>query len=216
MAVKIEDRPIEIVKEEVINVLIHNYSHGIISSEAFERRLDVVVAAETATIMVEQISDLDQQLDEAILEEKEKTFALNYTDEPVEESDWHINIMGGSDRNGYWDVPRNLYLISIMGGSDIDFTDARFGCKKVTIYSFTLMGGNKIYVPENVNVVCQAFSFCGGVSNKAASVAGRNAPTIVVKGFNMFGGTEISLKQTIKEKFVAFANQMKATFGAKN
>jgi hypothetical protein len=32
----------------------------------------------------------------------------------------------------------------------------------------------------------------------------------------MFGGTEISLKQTIKEKFVAFANQMKATFGAKH
>ena len=44
MTVKLEDRPLEQVKEEVIDVLVYNYSHSVISSEAFERRLDAVIA----------------------------------------------------------------------------------------------------------------------------------------------------------------------------
>jgi len=165
--------------------------------------------------MTEQVKDLDMQLDEKILQEKERQFAINYSDKPTEESDWLISVMGGAERSGCWDVPKNLYLISIMGGAEVDFTDARFSSGPVNVYSFTLMGGNKMYVPENINVVCKAFSLCGGVSNKTPSMGGINAPSIVVKGFNMFGGTEIKLKQTIKEKFVAFANQMKATFNSK-
>ncbi len=38
MAVNIEDRPINKVREEVIDQLIMNYSHGELSHEAFERR----------------------------------------------------------------------------------------------------------------------------------------------------------------------------------
>ena len=40
MSVKVEDRPIEQVREQVIDQLIYNYSHGVISVDAFERRLD--------------------------------------------------------------------------------------------------------------------------------------------------------------------------------
>jgi hypothetical protein len=215
MPVNIEDRPREQVKEEVIDVLVHNYSHGIISNDAFERRLDKVIASTTAQGMMDQIADLEQTPDQSISRHREKQFSINYSDDPVKESDFMINIMGGSDRNGYWRVPKNLFAISIMGGGEIDFTDACFGSNTVTIYSFTLMGGNDIYVPENVNVVCKGFSLMGGVSNKAPSMAGRNAPTLVIKSINIMGGTDIKIKQTIKEKFVAFAHQMKATFSSK-
>ena len=37
MAVIIQDRPIEKLREEVIDQLIMNYSHGEISLEAFDR-----------------------------------------------------------------------------------------------------------------------------------------------------------------------------------
>ena len=38
MSVAIQDRPIESVRQEVIDQLIMNYSHGEISLEAFESR----------------------------------------------------------------------------------------------------------------------------------------------------------------------------------
>ena len=40
MSVATQDRPIESVRQEVIDQLIMNYSHGEISLEAFESRLD--------------------------------------------------------------------------------------------------------------------------------------------------------------------------------
>jgi len=189
-----------------------SYSRSFISAEAFERRLDIVVACEDPHQMMAQIEDLDSVPDPAITQSKEKQFAPQYSDEPAEDSDTLVNIMGGSDLTGQWVVPKNINTISIMGGATIDFTDAQFSSPVTTIHAFALMGGDTIYVPENVNVVCKAFCLMGGISNKTASVAGRNAPTIIIKGFMMMGGSEIKVKKTIKEKFMAFANQVKSTF----
>ena len=47
MTVILEDRPIEQVREETIDQLIFNYSHGVISAEAFERRLDQAMNSNT-------------------------------------------------------------------------------------------------------------------------------------------------------------------------
>ena len=127
MSVKLEDRPKAQVKEEVIDILVHNYSHGIIADEAFERRLDAVIAATTNTQMMAEVEDLEATPDETIKQHREKQFNVNYADQPVDDEDWIVNIMGGSDRSGHWSVPKKLNIISIMGGSIIDFTDAHFG-----------------------------------------------------------------------------------------
>jgi len=212
MTVILNDRPREQVKEEVIDILVHNFSHGVISSEAFERRLDVVIAAESNAEMMAEVDDLDVTPDAMIKQNREKHFSVNYSPEAVEDEDYIVNIMSGSDRSGHWVVPNRLNLISIMGGSTIDFSDAQFGSANVTIRSLAIMGGDTIYVPENVNVVCKVFCLMGGISNRAPSIADRNAPTITITGFALMGGSTIKVKTTIKEKFVAFANQMKTTF----
>ncbi|WP_395344649.1 DUF1707 and DUF2154 domain-containing protein [Ningiella sp. W23] len=212
MPVKLEDRPIEQVKEEVIDVLVHNYSRGYISADAFERRLDVVIESESTVAMKAEVEDLEALPDDFISESKEKQFAPQYAEESAEESDILVNVMGGSDLRGSWVVPKKITSVSIMGGATLDFSDAQFSSPNTTIYSVAIMGGDTIYVPENVNVVCKAFCLMGGISNKAPSMGGRNAPTITIKGFMLMGGSNIKLKHTIKEKFIAFANQIKATF----
>lgn len=214
MPVKLEDRPIETVKEEVIDVLIHNYSHGIISNEAFERRLDIVIKSTSHEEMVKQVEDLDNAPNEQLKRYKEAAFGPHYHAEPVEETDTIINIFGGSDRSGFWTVSKTINIISIFGGADIDFTDARFNSPDITINILGIFSGDNIYVPENVNVISKIFCIFGGVSNKAPSVASRQAPTITIKGLALFTGIDIKVKKTIKEKFVAFANQMKTMFSA--
>jgi hypothetical protein len=194
---------------------VHNYSHGYISSEAFERRLDVVIESSLHKDIVAQMSDLDSMPDETIKQCKEKQFGVTYHDDQADDSDLLVNIFGGSDRSGQWTVSKTMTSISIFGGADIDFTDARFTSPNITIHSYAIFGGDNIYVPEDVNVVSKVFCVFGGVSNKAPSIGSTRAPTITLKGLALFGGTDIRVKQTIKEKFVAFANQMKTVFDSR-
>jgi hypothetical protein len=212
MPVKLEDRPIETVKEEVIDVLVHNYSHGYISNEAFERRLDKVIETTLHQTMMDQIADLDATPSAEIKQQKEQLLSVNYNDEASEESENIINILGGSDRSGHWVVPRKIRIYSILGGATIDFTDARFNSPNVNIQIISVLGGDKIYVPENVNVVTKAFCILGGIDNKAPSIASRQAPTITIEGLILLSALDIKIKTTIKEKFMAFANQMKEMF----
>ncbi|MFT6269195.1 MAG: hypothetical protein ACJAVV_002019 [Alphaproteobacteria bacterium] len=212
MPVKLEDRPIETVKEEVIDVLVHNYSHGFISNEAFERRLDKVIETTSHQAMMDQIADLDATPNEEIKQQKEQQFSVNYNNEVSEESETIVNILGSSDRSGQWVVPRVIKVYSILGGATIDFTDARFNSPNVKVQIISVLGGDKIYVPENVNIVSKAFCVLGSIDNKAPSIASRQAPTITIEGLILFSSLDIKIKVTIKEKFIAFANQMKEMF----
>jgi len=215
MPVKLEDRPIETVKEEVIETLIYNYSHGYISNEAFERRLDTVIETTSHQVMVDQIADLEASPDDTVKKHKESQFSVNYSTQEAEKTDTLVNILGGSDRSGVWTVPREIKIFSILGGATLDFTDARFSSPNVTVKIISILSGDKIYVPENVNIVSKAFCVLSGVNNKAPSIASHQAPTITVEGLVLLSGLDILIKTTIKEKFVAFANQMKAFFDSK-
>ena len=215
MPVALEDRPREQVKEEVIDVLVHNFSHSIISNDAFERRLDAVIAAQTNQAMMDQIQDLDSRpTDEVLKQQKEQHFSVNYAteDSEAEEVDTIVNILSGSDRTGQWVVPKEIRVFALWGGSKLDFTDARFSSPNTKIKIYSLMAGTDIFVSEDVNVVSKAICIMAGIDNKAPSMAGRNAPTITVEGFMLLSGVNIKMKLNLKEKFVAFANQMKTMF----
>lgn len=212
MPVVIEDRPIEDVRNEVIDQLIMNYSHGKLSYEAFERRLDTAMASQDNKEIAALAEDLDLSVDQAYVDSKRRELDNQYTVDDAEDIEHLVNICGGSDRSGRWTVPKEIRSISIMGGSTIDFSEARFTQPKTTLKVLCFCGGDDIYVPENVNVVSKAFCIFGGLDNKAPSVADRNAPTIIVEGLIIFGGVDIKLKRTVKEKFVAFADSLKRMF----
>ncbi|OFA32876.1 hypothetical protein BAE46_03785 [Glaciecola punicea] len=57
--------------KNVIDVLVHTYSRGSISNEAFERRLDKVIEMTSHQAMMDQIADLDATPNEDTL-----TYAL--------------------------------------------------------------------------------------------------------------------------------------------
>ena len=78
MAVILEDRPIETLREEVIDTLIYNYSHGVISNEAFERRLDQAMASQNHQEIVDLAGDLEKNTDSEFTSQKERQFNINY------------------------------------------------------------------------------------------------------------------------------------------
>jgi hypothetical protein len=223
MPVAIEDRPIEAVREEVIDQLIMNYSHGVLSYEAFERRLDKAMESTNNKDIVALVADLHLAVDKEYVESKKRDLGKEFdsrstsntasnADFAHEESENIVNIFSGSTRSGPFKVAKEMKVLSIFSGSTLDFTDASFPQTDVTITIFSLFSGDDILVPENVHVVSKVFSIFGCVDVSTPVCADRNAPRIIVEGVSLFSGIDIKVKRTLKEKFIAFADNLKNMF----
>lgn len=212
MPVILKDRPIEQVREETIDQLIFNYSHGVISAEAFERRLDQAMASESHQEIINLVADLSLKADTHYNEKKEQQFTPNYS--PNNSNDvLHLkSILGNIERSGQWCVPKVITLQNILGESTLDFTDAVFQHQYVTIKVNCVLGSSAIYVPENINVICKTYGIISSIENKAPSMANKQAPIITIEGKVVLGSLNVSIKRAIKEKFIAFANNLKSAF----
>ncbi|MFC3095220.1 DUF1707 domain-containing protein [Alteromonas sediminis] len=216
MTVKVEDRPIASVRDQVVDVLIHNYSHGVISEEAFERRLDVAMGSRDPSQIMQQISDLETPDDSEIKEQKKRHFDVSYDPYAHADSEHIVNIFGGSDRTGQWVVPSQLKTLSVFGGSKIDMTDAIFTSKEVRIKSFCLFGGETLYVPPGARVMSSVICIFGGMDNKASTLSGTQGPIIRIEGMAIFGGISVKVKTNFKKMFINFAHQMKTMMNTKS
>lgn len=216
MSVILTDRPIEQVREETIDQLIVNYSHGVISAEAFERRLDDAMNSDKHQEIVDLVADLTLKADTQYNNNKEHQFTPSYSNSESDENLNLKNILGNIERSGQWNVPKTIIINSILGESILDFTDAIFQHQHVTIKLNCILGSNKIYVPENINVVCKSFGIISSIENKAPSMANKQAPVITIEGKVVLGSLSVAVKRTVKEKFIAFANNMKSAFDSEN
>lgn len=212
MSIIIEDRPLETVREEVIDQLIMNYSHGELSYTAFEARLDKAMESKSTVELSELVTDLPLAVDKSYVDNKKQKMGINFTAGETEESDYIINVFSSSVRSGAWKVANTIRSISIFGSSDIDFTEAQFTQSRIEVKMFCLFSGNTIYIPENINVITKTFSIFGGVDYKAPSNVDRNAPTIVFSGLTIFGSIDIKVRKLLKERFVDFADNLKKIF----
>ena len=212
MPVEINDRPTEKVREQVIDQLIMNYSHGEISHQAFERRLDEAMATEDNEELIALVADLPLTTDNEYQQNKAKDLGASYVPGETEDVDTMVSIFGGHDRKGRWKLPKEIRSFSVFSGSDIDLSEAIFCQKTVHIKMFSLFSGDNIYLPENVNVVVKGFGIFGGVDNKTLSTINQDAPTVVIEGLAIFSGIDIKVKKTLKEKFVEFADNLKKMF----
>jgi len=218
MPVTIEDRPIESVREEVVDQLTMNYGHGKLSLEAFERRLDQAMECKDNKKLLELTADLELTIDQDFISQKNKE--LGGDSEPyssVETNDSReveniVNIFSGNDRTGEWTVAKETRIFSLFGGSDIDLSEAKFVHKTSRIRVFCLFSGIDIFTPEDINIISKAFCIFGGIDNKAPSTPDKNVPTLIIEGFVFFSGIDIKIKISFKERLIRFADGLKNLF----
>ena len=115
------------------------------------------------------------------------------------ESETLVAIMGGSIRKGEWEPPEILYVFALMGGAELDFSDAILleGVSEVRI--FALMGGVNIKVPTDINVQVRGTGIMGGFTEFNQRIDDPDAPTLRVKGWAVMGGVEVKLKKEKKK-----------------
>ncbi len=119
MTVENQDRPIDVLREEVIDQLIVNHGHEELSLEAFERCLDQALTSNDASELGELVDDLELKADKnySDLKREELDLDSDYDYGVARDVEYVISIFGGSNRPGPWNVPKEIRMLTLFGGA---------------------------------------------------------------------------------------------------
>ncbi len=218
MPVNLEDRPLRKIREEIIDQLVMNYGHEEITLEAFEKRLDKAMETEDRETLLGLVADLELKIDNQYQQTKAKKLAndKNYfnTDsaENMGEQEKILRVLSSIKRSGAWVVSKNINATSILSDFSLDFTDAIFEHPVVTIKIFSLLTSDTLFLPEGVRVICNTSSILGSVNNKVVGKYQEGAPTIIIEGISILSSLDITVRVTMKEKWLRFADGVKKLF----
>lgn len=105
-----------------------------------------------------------------------------------------LALMSGFERRGRWNVPKKLTTFALWGGGVIDLRYADFTSTDVEIHATSIMGGQTILLPPEVNVEIKGHGVMGGFEHRVAAEGTPGAPTVRIHGFSLWGGVGIKRK----------------------
>jgi len=105
-----------------------------------------------------------------------------------------LAIMSGFERRGRWNVPERLTTFALWGGGVIDLRYADFTSPDVEIKSYSIMGGQTILVPPEINLEVHGHGVMGVFDNRATGTGMAGAPHVKVRGFSLWGTVGIRRK----------------------
>ena len=88
-------------------------------------------------------------------------------------------------------MERSVIVVSLIGGADLDLSQAQLAAPEVILTKVSLLGGISIGVPPGIRVVASGFSLIGGTSVEAGPEPCPGAPTVHIRAFSLLGGTRI-------------------------
>lgn len=191
-------RPVKVVRDQVIERLTLNYAHNNLDDDEFEDRLAKATNAETSDELLVLVSDLPEIAETKREPAKGSEFDVALNTGRVKEESAIVAILGGASRKGLWQPPRNLRIFALMGGVDLDFSEAEMapGVTEVTI--FTVMGGIDLIVPPGLNVDVSGIPLMGSFEDKSAGVFNPDAPTLKVRGVAIMAGVDVKLPRKFR------------------
>jgi hypothetical protein len=102
--------------------------------------------------------------------------------------------MSGFERRGRWNVPRRMTTFTLWGGGVVDLRYADFTCAEVEIRSYSIMGGQTILLPPEVNVDVHGVGVMGTFDQVDGSGT-PGAPHVTIRGLAILGSVGIRRKK---------------------
>ncbi|GFG74845.1 DUF1707 SHOCT-like domain-containing protein [Mycobacterium botniense] len=106
-----------------------------------------------------------------------------------------LAIMGAFERRGRWNVPHKLTTLALWGGGVIDLRYADFTSTEVEIHAYSIMGGQTILLPPEINVEIHGHGVMGGFDHRVPGKGTPGAPTVKIRGFSLWGDVGIKRKK---------------------
>lgn len=170
-------------RQVVINQLNDAFSAGRLTLDEFNDRISSAYSARTRSDLNMLVTDLPSA------PQTHPTGGHASTGD-TGRTQWHVSPIGGLKRRGAWRMPREIVSITLIGGADLDFRDAKLEAPEVTLTKISLIGGVDLRVPSGMRVDVQGFSLLGGTNVDLDDTVDANAPTVVVRAFSLLGGVK--------------------------
>ncbi|HEX3648078.1 MAG TPA: DUF1707 domain-containing protein [Pseudonocardiaceae bacterium] len=187
-------------RERVAKILHNAMAEGRLTVDELDERLQTVYQTRTLGELVPITADLPVT---GVTGTSVQPAARNVPSERIGGTpgpNASIALMSGFERTGNWVVPRYHTAVAIMGGGELDLTQARFAEAETTINAFTIMGGIEILVPDDITVRVQGFGFMGGFDHKASGDGPPGSPVVTINGLAIMGGVEVKRPKRKKRK----------------
>lgn len=181
-------------RERVAQVLHKATSEGRLDIHELDERLAAVYAAKTYGELAPITADL------VLTGIPQHAPVPNHRIGGEPGSSVSIGVMSGVNRRGAWVVPPMHTAIAVMGGVDIDLTDARFVQAETTISVFAFWGGVDIRVPDDINVKVDGFGLMGAFENRTVGRHIPGAPTVRITGLAIMAGVDVKGPKRKKRK----------------
>jgi hypothetical protein len=106
-----------------------------------------------------------------------------------------LAIMSGFERRGRWNVGRKLTTFALWGGGVVDLRYADFTSPEVEIHTYSIMGGQTILVPPEVNVELRGHGVMGTFDHLENGQGMPGAPVVKIHGFSLWGKVAVKRKK---------------------
>ena len=165
---------------------------GRLNLEELAERVEAADGAGTRAELAGLVSDLPAT-DEAIVEAAEARPARA----PTERRRLY-GVLGGDTLSGRFELSGELRVINVMGGADVDLTQAVLTEKELTVRVFSLMGGSNITVPHGVHVEHSGLGLLGWdkvEQPREGRAPPPGAPLVRIRSVSIMGGTDVKRGQ---------------------
>jgi Domain of unknown function (DUF1707)/Cell wall-active antibiotics response 4TMS YvqF len=105
-------------------------------------------------------------------------------------------IFGGATRKGAWHAEPVISVLTVFGGTELDFREAILPGKEIILKATTVLGGVEVIVPPEMRVVDNGIAILGGreITGNPGAAASPEAPVLRVEGACVLGGIEVKRK----------------------
>jgi hypothetical protein len=168
---------------QVAQLLSEAASHGRLTLDEYEGRLAKAYGAAS----YDELERLTDDLPETMEYRRRKSRPAPST--------MLMAILSGFERRGRWNVPGRMTTFTLFGGGVVDLRYADFTSPDVEIHAYSILGGQTILLPPEVNVEVHGVGVMGGFGHKVDGGGIPGAPTITIRGFSLWGGVGIKRRK---------------------
>jgi hypothetical protein len=169
---------------QVAQLLTDAASKGRLQLSEYEQRLAKAYAAQTYEDLDRLTKDLPEAADASHRRGASKPAPKTLL----------LAILSGFERRGRWNVPGRITTFTLFGGGVVDLRYADFTSASVEIHAYSIMGGQTILLPPEINVEVHGVGVMGGFDHAVDGPGTPGAPRVTIRGFSLWGGVGIKRK----------------------
>jgi len=184
-------RPIGEVRERVVEALSEHFARDHLTLDDLETRMGRVYSSATPQEVESLLDGLPALTVGAPL-----PAVADPNEPPPRLRERLVAIFSGIVRRGLWRIPRNLRVVAVMGGVQLDLREAELPPGVTEIRAFVFMGGLDVRVPPGVRLETDGVAILGGFEDRMDETrsVGRDAPIVRITGVAILGGVSAQVQ----------------------